>query len=162
MKLSNQYSDPDLLRQVTTVAAILGSIAINTLSNFFPLNGVNVGTLSNTLFSSVQIIPANYAFAIWGLIVNVAIALYSLNWNGWGIAPTVWTVIMLMISAAIAASVTIQRQDTAYLLVIIWAFVAIAIRQMETPLIAVTGWVMAIALILLSLGIKFTSFPKTQ
>jgi hypothetical protein len=43
MKLSNQRSDPDLQRQVTTLAAVLGSIAINTLSNIFPLNGVSVG-----------------------------------------------------------------------------------------------------------------------
>jgi hypothetical protein len=71
MKLSNQRSDPDLQRQVTTLAAVLGSIAINTLSNVFPLNGVSVGDLSNTLFASVQIIPANYGIVLMGLnLVN--------------------------------------------------------------------------------------------
>jgi TspO/MBR family len=202
MNRSNQGFDPDLQRQVTTLAAVLGSIAINTLSNVFPLNGVSIGKLSNTLFASVQIIPANYAFAIWGLIyigliafgiyqlqpsqrenprlqhsgylltiaciaqcawiylfldrlfplsnlamlgiliplivmyqrleigrervsrqerwfihlpisiylgwisvatiVNVAIGLYSLNWDGWGIAPSVWTVVMMTIAGVIA------------------------------------------------------------
>jgi hypothetical protein len=243
-------SDPNPLRQFAIFAAILGSIAFNTLSNFFPLNGINVGQLSNTVFAAVQIIPANYAFAIWGLIylgliafaiyqfqpaqrqnpilqrsgyllvfasvaqcawiyfflarlfplsviamlgvllpliglyqrlgigqqrvsrqeqwfihipisiylgwisvatvVNVATALYSINWNGWGITPPVWTVIMMMISTAIAALIYIQRHDVAFTLVIVWALVAIAIRQINTPLIAVAGLIMAIGLTLLS------------
>ncbi len=254
MKRSTPGFDPDLRRQIATLAAILGSIAINTLSNFFPLNGLNIGKLSNTLFASVQIIPANYAFAIWGLIylgligfgiyqlqptqrqnpslqqggyllvlasvaqcawiylflarlfplsviamlailwsligmykrlgigaqrvsrqdrwliqipisiylgwitvatvVNVAIALYSLNWNGWGIAPAIWTVIMMLVSAAIAAFVALHRRDTAYTLVIVWALVAIAIRHLTTPLIAVTGGGLAIGLTVLLLVIR--------
>ena len=77
MKLAN----PDFQRQIATLAAVLGSILINTLSNVFPLNGVSVGNLSNTLFASVQIIPANYAFAIWGLIYigSIAFGIYQLQ-----------------------------------------------------------------------------------
>jgi hypothetical protein len=247
MKLSN----PDFQRQIATLTAVVGSIVINTLSNVFPLNGVSVGNLSNNLFASVLIIPANYAFAIWGLIyigliafgiyqlqptqrenprlqhsgyllaiacisqcawiylflarlfplsnlamlgilvplmvmyqrleigrervsrqerwfihlpisvylgwisvatiVNVAIGLYSLKWDGGGIAPSVWTVVMMTISSVIAAAIGIQRHDTAYVLVIVWALVAISIRQANTPLIAMTGWGLAIALTVLNL-----------
>ncbi|MBW4550477.1 MAG: tryptophan-rich sensory protein [Aphanocapsa sp. GSE-SYN-MK-11-07L] len=257
MKSFSQGFDPDRRRQIITLAAILGSIAINTLSNFFPLNGVNIGQLSNTLFAPVQIIPASYAFAIWGLIylgligfgiyqlqptqrqnprlqrsgyllvfasvaqcawiylflarlfplsviamlgillsligmyqrlgigeqrvsrqdrwliqtpisiylgwitvatvVNIAIALYSLKWNGWGIAPAVWTVIMMLVSAASAAYIALQRHDTAYTLVIVWALVAIMIRHWTTPLIAITGGGLAIGLTLLLLVIRFKS-----
>jgi hypothetical protein len=237
---------PDLRRQVTTLSAIVGSIVVNTFSNIFPPNGVNVGTLSNTLFANVQIIPANYAFAIWGLvyigliafgifqlqssqrdhprlqrsgylltiaciaqsawiylflarlfilsniamfgillsliglyqcleigqervgyserwsiqiptsiylgwisvatIVNVATTLYSSNWDGWGIDPSVWTVVMMVVAATIATVVSLQRRDAAFVLVIVWALVAVAIRQVNTPLIAIAGWAMAIAL----------------
>ncbi len=261
MKLSNQRSDPDLQRQVTTLAAVLGSIAINTLSNVFPLNGVSIGNLSNTLFASVQIIPANYAFAIWGLIyigliafgiyqlqptqrenprlqhsgyllaiaciaqfawiylflarlfplsnlamlgilvplivmyqrleigrervsrqerwfihlpisiylgwisvatiVNVAIGLYSLKWDGGGISPSMWTVVMMTVAAVIAAVISIQRHDTAYVLVIVWALVAISIRQVNTPLIAMTGWGLAIALTVLNFANELKSRSKT-
>jgi hypothetical protein len=73
------------------------------------------------------------------------IGLYSLKWDGWGIAPTVWTLVMMTISGVIAAVVSIQRQDTAYVLVIIWALVAISIRQANIPPIVVTGWVLALA-----------------
>jgi hypothetical protein len=264
MNSSNQRSDPDRQRQIATLAAVLGSIAINTLSNVFPLNGVSIGNLSNTLFASVQIIPANYAFAIWGLIyigliafgiyqlqpsqrenprlqhsgyllaiaciaqcawiylflarlfplsnlamlgiliplmvmyqrleigrervsrqerwfihlpisiylgwisvatiVNVAIGLYSINWDGWGIAPSVWTVVMMTIAGVIAAVISLQRHDTAYVLVIVWALVAIAIRQANTPLIAMTGWGLAIALAVLNFAneLKFRSKITTN
>jgi hypothetical protein len=261
MNRSNQGFNPDIQRQVTTLAAVLGSIAINTLSNIFPLNGVSVGNLSNTLFASVQIIPANYAFAIWGLIyigliafgiyqlqpsqrenprlqhsgyllaiaciaqcawiylflgrlfplsnlamlgilvpllvlyqrleigqervsrqerwfihlpisiylgwisvasiVNVAIGLHSLNWDGWGIDSSVWTVMMMTIASFIAAVVSLQRRDTAYVLVIVWALVAIAIRQANTPLIMVTGWVLAIVLMGLNLVNELKPRSKT-
>jgi hypothetical protein len=87
-------------------------------------------------------------------VVNVAIALYSLNWNGWGIAAPVWTAIMVVVSAAIAGVIAIQRHDIAYPLVIVWALIAIAIRQMNTPLIAVTAVIAAIGLTLLSLGLN--------
>jgi osmotically-inducible protein OsmY len=39
MKLTTQRIDPDLVRQVTILAAIIGSIVINTISNFFPPDG---------------------------------------------------------------------------------------------------------------------------
>ena len=79
-------------------------------------------------------------------IVNVATALYSVNWNGWGISPQVWTAIMLVIGGAIAATIIQQRRDVAFPLVFVWAFVAIAIRQFNIPLIAVTASGLAFAL----------------
>lgn len=68
MKPVQPASAPDRLRQFLTVVAILGSFTVNTLSNVYPLNGANVGQISNTRFADVLITPANYAFAIWGLI----------------------------------------------------------------------------------------------
>ena len=53
---------------IATPIAILATLAFNTLSNIAPPNGINIGQLSNTLLRGVLITPANYAFAIWGLI----------------------------------------------------------------------------------------------
>ncbi|SRR5579883_2327264 len=68
MQQSSTSNHGDFLRQLTTLAAIVGAFTINVMSNIFPLNGANIGEISNTLFKNVLIIPANYAFAIWGLI----------------------------------------------------------------------------------------------
>lgn len=90
-------------------------------------------------------------------VVNVSLALYSLNWDGWQIAAPIWTILMIMVATAIAAVMLIKYQDYAYAIVIIWTLIAIAIRQVDIPRITVTAVVMAIALILLSLKKPFTA-----
>ena len=253
MNVSNQPFDLDRLRQLTTLFAIFGTFLVNTLSNFYPLNGLNIGAISNTLFAQVQIVPASYAFVIWGVIylglfalgiyqarpsqrqnsalrrigfllvwacgaqaiwvfiflsrwfalstiamvgillpligaylrldvgcrpvtraeqwwvhrpvslylgwitvasiVNVALALYAHNWTGWGIAPSIWTMGLMMISAIIAAVITLQRRDLVFTGVIVWALVAISLRQMTEPLIWITGAIAVSVLVLLVLGL---------
>lgn len=233
-----------------TLAAILATLVVNTLSNFFPPGGQNVGEISNTVLSGVLITPANYAFAIWGLIyigliaygvyqlrphprksamiqrasqlliiaclaqvvwiflftlqwfwasvgvmllillpligaywalhdpqqgrpsrqrqwyaqipfsiylgwisiatvVNVAAALYASNWNGFGLSDAGWTVVMIVIAAAIAAVVALQRGDVAFVLVFVWALSAIAVRHADQPMI----WMAAIAATIGMLGL---------
>ncbi|MEA5624167.1 tryptophan-rich sensory protein [Nostoc sp. UHCC 0251] len=68
MQQSTRDNHRDLWRQLVTLAAIFGAFVVNVVSNVFPLNGLSIGEISNTLFKNVLVIPANYAFAIWGLI----------------------------------------------------------------------------------------------
>lgn len=249
MKLLSNFRDPDILRQFLNLLAIIAAFGINILANIAPFNGQTIGEISNTVFREVLITPANYAFAIWGLIylglislgiyqvlprqrqnaylrrlgyflilaslaqifwvfffqyglftlslfamlgillpligiylrleiglrrvsraekwliqiplsiylawisvatiVNVATTLYALGWNGWGINPEVWSAIALFAGAAIGAIVGIQRADPAFVLVIVWALVAIAIRQANIPLVVITSGGLAAVLILL-------------
>lgn len=244
----------DRLRSIVTLLAILSTFIVNVWSNLYPPNGLSIGDISNTFFRDVLIIPANYAFAIWGLIylglialgiyqilpaqqhnsrlrrtgyglaiasiaqiiwvllfqnrqffasiaamlgiliplivvylrlginiapqplrerpsrlerwlvdipisiylgwisvatiVNVASALADAGWNRSGSGAIGWTLIMLVVAAAIAAIVALRR-DTAFVLVIVWAFVAIAVRQAAQKIIAVPAVGLAIGLVLL-------------
>ena len=230
---------------IATLIAILATLSVNIFSNFFPPRGLNIGEIANTILKGVLVTPANYAFAIWGLIylgliaygiyqlrpnqrsdanirrvdsllivaciaqiawvylftlrlfwlsvvamlaillsligaylqlgigkrvsreykwlaqmpfsiylgwitvatiVNVASALYISRWDGWGISAVGWTAIMLIVGAVIAAIVTVQRADIAFTLVFVWAYVAIAIRHLNTPLIWITALAAAIVL----------------
>lgn len=249
MKLLSNFLNPDILRQLLNLLAILAAFGINILANIAPFNGQTIGEISNTVFREVLITPANYAFAIWGLIylglislgvyqvlprqrqnanlrrigyllvlaslaqifwvfffqyqlftlsllamlvillpliviylrleiglrrvsrgdkwliqiplsiylawisvatiVNIATTLYAWRWNGWGINPEVWGAIALVAGAAIGAIVSIQRADLAFVLVIVWALVAIAVRQANIPLVAITSGGLAGVLILL-------------
>jgi len=79
-------------------------------------------------------------------VVNVASALYISNWDGWGISSTNWTAIMLVVATAIASIVTIQRSDIAFTCVFIWAFIAIAIRHLNNPIISIAAVLGAIVL----------------
>jgi hypothetical protein len=238
--------DHTVLRQWANLIAIIAAFGINVFANIAPVNGLSIGDISNQFFSEVQIIPANYAFAIWGLIyiglisfgiyqvlptqrdnphlrqmgyflvvaslaqivwiflfeyqrfvlslvamlvillpliaiywrlrigeqrvsrqekwlvhiplsiylawisvatiVNVAIALYSLGWRGEPLSPEIWTVIMILVGGGIAATIARKRVDIAFPLVIIWAFIAIAVRQANQPLIAMTAGGVALGL----------------
>lgn len=258
MKASaDRHATLDLFRQWATLVAILGTLLVNTWSNLFPINGLSIGEIANTIFTQVQILPANYAFSIWGLIyvglvafgiyqlapgqrqnpvlrrvdywligacvvqavwvvlflqrqfwlstvamlgillpliaiylhlgigqrrvnrqekwlvhipfsvylgwisvatiVNVAVSLFNNNWDGFGIAAPVWTAIMMTIAAALAALITIQRRDIAYPLVIVWALIAIAVRQSSVPLIVGVAVGLAIGLALLILMTRLRS-----
>ena len=68
MQKSTSGNNGDFIRQLATLSAIIGAFVVNVLSNIFPLKVMSIGEISNTLFANVLIIPANYAFAIWGLI----------------------------------------------------------------------------------------------
>lgn len=239
--------------QIATIVSILGAIVMNAVSNLFPLRGLSIGAISNTILGGVLITPANYAFAIWGVIylgligfgiyqalpqqrynphllklrapiiwasvfqivwvylfqllqfwlsvvfifgilfnliaayvwsrfskdrvsreekwlvqipisiylgwisvasiVNVASALYASRWNGWGIDASIWTMLMILIADVITAAIVVRYRDAAFTGVIVWAFLAIAVRQFAQLYsqieVAMTAIGSAIVLILL-------------
>jgi len=87
-------------------------------------------------------------------IANVTSVLDYLNWSGWGISPEAWAVIMLLAATGIASAVSLTRADVAYMLVILWAFAGIAVKQAATPLVATAAWVLtALVALLLVAGV---------
>jgi hypothetical protein len=91
-------------------------------------------------------------------IANVTSLLDYLNWNGWGIRPEAWAATMLVAGAAIASAVSLTRGDVAYVLVIVWAFVGIAVKHADTPIVSVTAAFMAVVVALTLL----VGVPRTQ
>ncbi|MCG8349672.1 MAG: tryptophan-rich sensory protein [Chloroflexales bacterium] len=239
----------DIIRQVTTLIAIIATITINILANDLPLNGQTAAELSARY--PVPITPPGYAFSIWSLIfiglisfavyqalpaqranprlrragylvvlsciancswiflwhynfvnlslvamigilltliaiylrletgrttvslaegwlvrapfsiylgwvslaaiVNTAVVLYNLNWNGWGISDAVWTAIMLAVGAVLAMVVMLRRADIAYGLVFVWAFVGIAVKNAASPTIVFAAGLFALLVGLVAL-----------
>ena len=74
-------------------------------------------------------------------IANASQLLYVLGWDGWGIAPVTWTIIMLAAAVVVAALMAVTRRDVAYLAVPVWALIGIAIRQVPTPPVSLAAWV---------------------
>lgn len=68
MATIDQPTESGLRLAIFTWIAVLGTLAINSLSNFFPPGGLTVADIANGILGGVLITPANYAFAIWGLI----------------------------------------------------------------------------------------------
>ncbi len=84
-------------------------------------------------------------------VANITPWLDSINWNGFGIAPQVWAVIMLVIASLIGALMAISRKDSGYLFVFVWAFAGIAVKQAAEPLVANTAWIAAVIMLGLAL-----------
>jgi hypothetical protein len=74
-------------------------------------------------------------------IANASQLLYVLGWNGWGISPVTWTIIMVGAAVVVAALMAVTRRDVAYLAVPVWALIGIALRQASTPAVSLAAWV---------------------
>ena len=87
-------------------------------------------------------------------IANVTSLLEYWNWGGWGISDEAWAIIMLFAGGSIASAVSLTKGDVAYMLVIVWAFVGIAVKHRATPVVAIAAWVVtALAVFVLLAGI---------
>lgn len=97
-------------------------------------------------------------------IANISDVLFYWKWDGFGIAPELWAVILLVTASAIALAMALTRADAAFLLVIVWAFVGIAVKQAVVPLVANTALVLAVlVLFMIPLGLWFRrSRVRTQ
>ena len=58
-------------------------------------------------------------------IANTTAFLVDINWDGFGILPEMWTIIVLVVGTYIGQTVLSRRSDVAYALVIIWAYFGI-------------------------------------
>jgi translocator protein len=81
-------------------------------------------------------------------IADVAVTLVSLNWDGFGISAEIWASLVILLALAIAIAVAITRRDVAYELVIVWAFLGIAVNQASNPTIVVLTLAGAVAVVI--------------
>ena len=88
-------------------------------------------------------------------ILNGALVLEFWQWSGWGLEPTIWTVIMLLTAGLITHFVTLPRLDFAYAGVFAWGVIAIAVKNSETILISGIAIGLSISLVVLLLSFSF-------
>ncbi|WP_100372263.1 tryptophan-rich sensory protein [Bacillus sp. FJAT-45037] len=82
-------------------------------------------------------------------IVNVGIVLTVNDVSTFGIAPEVWTAILLVVATALGVWFMRYNHDLIYPLVFIWAFIGIAVERSEYPIIVYTAWAMVAILVIL-------------
>lgn len=83
-------------------------------------------------------------------VANITDFLYWVNWNGLGIAPQVWAVIMLAAACLIGLLMTLTRRDSGYVFVLVWSFIGIAVKQSAEPLVANSAWGAAVLMLALA------------
>jgi len=80
-------------------------------------------------------------------IANVASALVSIQWDGFGLANDTWAVLVIAVALIITLAVIATRKDVAYSLVLVWALIGIAVNQSTYQNIVTTATASAIIII---------------
>ena len=136
--------------------------------NYFGLGVLVMLTLLGLLIASYLRLDVNRSFAKgaewWSVdlpfsiylgwitvatVANITDWLYLVEWNGFGISAPVWAVIMLAVASLLGLGMALTRRDAGYLLVLVWAFIGIAIKQVASPLVVNSAWIAAGAMVLL-------------
>ncbi len=86
-------------------------------------------------------------------IANTTSVLDSLGWSGGPLSPELWTIIMLLTGVLLAGLLAFTRRDLAYGLVLVWAFVGIAIKHSDTTSVSTAAWI-ASALVVILLAVS--------
>jgi len=88
-------------------------------------------------------------------VANFTTFFSDLGWgNGYDTASAIWAAIMLVVATVVAVLMSVRHGDIAYIAVIVWAFVGIAVKHSGTVLVAGTAWAMAaVAALSLAVGV---------
>jgi benzodiazapine receptor len=80
-------------------------------------------------------------------IANVASALVSIQWDGFGLASDTWAVLVIAVALLITLAVIATRKDIAYSLVLVWALIGIAANQSGYQNIAMAATISAVIIL---------------
>lgn len=152
------------------IANFLNSLWVLAFS--YDYTGLSVVLMIGILFSLIQIIlktnmerwdaPISIIAFVWwpiclysgwisvATIANIATYLVKINWSGFGISSETWTIALIIAAIGINISILIKRNMREFVLVGIWALVAIYIRNKDIyQSIAITALAGSIFLFLL-------------
>jgi hypothetical protein len=90
-------------------------------------------------------------------IANISQYLYFYSWDGWGIAPEIWAVIMLAVASILGILMAWRENDTPYALVLVWAFIGITVSQAGSAAVVTSAWAGVILLMVAVISSIFKS-----
>lgn len=101
--------------------------------------------LANKVFTQFPL-SIYFAWICVATIANISLYLVSIGWDGFGIAPDIWAVIMIIVTIILAIFMITAKRNPFFGLVIIWALYGIVLKRTEVDEIAfkdviVTAWI---------------------
>ena len=142
---------------VGTIIAMLGLLA--SLIAIYVRLGIGV-----TPVRTVEKWLVNVPFSIYlgwitvAIIANASQLLFYLNWNGWGINPQAWAIIMIGAATIVGLLMTLLRRDIAYLLVLVWALAGIGVKHLAAPAVSAAAWFATVLVVLMVIFLIVRSF----
>jgi hypothetical protein len=142
---------------VGTIIAMLGLLA--TLIAIYVRLGIGVAPVK-----AAEKWLVNVPFSIYlgwitvATIANASQLLFYLNWGGWGIAPQVWAILMILAATIVALLMALTRRDIAYLLVLVWALAGIGVKHLAAPAVSATAWFATVLIVVMIVFVAVRSF----
>jgi benzodiazapine receptor len=93
-------------------------------------------------------------------IANVSSLLVWLGWDGGGLSPVTWAVIMIGVSAVLSLAMSFRQRDAIFTGVLVWALIGIWVKQAALPAV-VTASAVAIAVSLVGLLVSWRINART-
>ncbi|MHA6697312.1 tryptophan-rich sensory protein [Chryseobacterium sp. A321] len=112
-------------------------------------------TLQTALFLRLPF----YIYSGWisvALIADIAAYLKKIQWGGFGISETVWTVIMIAIASLLHLFMIWKQRMSAFALVAVWAFLAIAVANKDENITVL--WVAICMVVLVFINVLLNEF----
>lgn len=114
------------------------------IASYLRLN-VNRSSVSRLEYWCVDVLFSVYlGWITVATVANISDWLYLVRWNGFGLAPQTWAVIMLGIASLLGLAMAMSRRDVGYLAVLVWAFIGIAVKQTPAPSVVLSAWIAAV------------------
>jgi translocator protein len=96
------------------------------------------------------------------IIANFAVVLNYTGWNAVDLTAVILTEIILLVGVGLGIAMTLLRQEIAYPLVLVWAYIGIWFKQiLVSPLVGMTA-VVGAGVLLLALGIYRLRSPRAE
>ena len=96
-------------------------------------------------------------------IANISVLGVAQNWgNPLGIAAPTWAAIMLVVATLVGLIIATTRRDVGFVLVFVWAFVAIINKQSATPVVSTTALVTVIVLLVVLAGSVLFNYRRSH
>ncbi|KMM35872.1 TspO/MBR family protein [Guptibacillus hwajinpoensis] len=92
-------------------------------------------------------------------IANISYYLTYVNWDGFGISDSIWTVLLLLVATILALVFLKNENDWVYPLVFVWAFVGIGIKNQnaDVPLVVYSSFTLAAFIFIITIVYTFKS-----
>lgn len=103
---------------------LISLFRINQLLRGIKASGVDVNYWLERLVFSLY-----FAWITLATVLNVSSALHFYGWGGFGISEVTWTIIMVVVAALVTGYTSRRYRDVAYAGVVVWAFVAFAVKH---------------------------------
>ena len=139
---------------VLVMLALLGLL----IASYLRLD-VNRASVSRLEYWSVDVLFSVYlGWITVATVANISDWLYTIGWDGFGISAQIWAVIMLFVASLLGVVMALRRRDVGYLVVLVWAFIGIAVKQTPAAMVVISAWVAAV----LMLGLAIISLMRRR